>query len=676
MKILFINHHHLNSNSGIHIFNLANQLTLLGVECGVCVPEQKDAVRALGTPLFEVIDIDDVRTNRKNWKSDIIHAWTPRESVRLLTLELLETYNCPYIVHLEDNEEALVKAATGMSNSSINKLSITQLDRIIPPHMVHPKRYRDFLKEASGFSLLLDKLHEFCPPDIPYVVFWPGYEEGIDWALPPDTKFKKQLGIEPNEHVVVYTGNVHPANRKELFSLYLAVGLLNRKGIRTRIVRTGHDFVPLIEKPLEIINDFCISLGYVERSELPTVLSIADALVQPGKADEFNNYRFPSKLPEYFATGKPVILPATNIGRYLKDGEECFLLRDGHALEIATKLEILFKDQGLRKKIGEGGRRFAENNLKWADSANTLYKFYQRLLNDNTIEEIQPKKSRQDVVLANSFKSPDFKNESDLESTGEVIPFLSYATVKDYCDSADRFPNIMRNDGDLKDVQRPWMLKSILKMIPRGAKLLEIGAGEPIVADALDKFGFEVTVVDPYDGAGNGPQDYAKYIKDYPRIKIIKSYFNKNTPSLAPNVFDCVFSISVLEHVPHNKLKDVFIGISHFLKPGGYSIHCTDLVVAGNMAEWHDKGFREILFWQIKLKNPSMDDFQVHQQVDKLVDEFYQDITANLDTYYHSAQGYNLWRERRPYDEYPFRKIVSMQTCAYKNLLTNLARNQ
>ena len=258
------------------------------------------------------------------------------------------------------------------------------------------------------------------------------------------------------------------------------------------------------------------------------------------------------------------------------------------------------------------------------------------------------------------------KDKSIERHLGKSLPILDYATVIDFCDSADHFPQVMRFDGDLKDVQRPWMAKTILRMLPLGVKLLEIGGGEPLVSNALQKFGYDVTIIDPYDGSGNGPLTHAQYVKDYPNIKIVKSYFKENIP-LPINAFNCIFSISVLEHVPHGKLQDVFTGISKFLKPGGCSIHCTDLVIAGQTADWHDKGAREILYWQNKLKNPHLDEKSIRQRVDDMFNIYYQKMAADLETYYHSAQGHNLWRGRKPYDDFPFRKIVSMQTCAMKN---------
>ena len=45
--------------------------------------------------------------------------------------------------------------------------------------------------------------------------------------------------------------------------------------------------------------------------------------------------------------GRPVILPACNLGNELADGEHALLLRDGSALEIAARIEQLIDDRDL-----------------------------------------------------------------------------------------------------------------------------------------------------------------------------------------------------------------------------------------------------------------------------------------------------------------------------------------
>lgn len=381
MHILFVNYHHLDSNSGIHIFNLANHLSRLGVKCTVCVPNHKETAQALGSCDFDIYEFDELTRLMRPGLVDLIHAWTPRERVRMMTETLAHGYDTTYVVHLEDNEENILEANLGTSVKNLLDLPDKHLDVLISKDFSHPMRYKQFIAQARGVTMVIDTLGNFIPETKAKTVIWPGYEENLQWYRTADESLRRRLNIAPEEYVVVYTGNVHSANQQEVFSLYLAVGLLNRCGVSTRLVRTGTDSVPLYDNTLKSLDKFCIPLGHVPRSQLPNILSIADVLVQPGKTDVFNIYRFPSKLPEYFASGKPVLLPAVNIGNFLKDEEDAILLKQGNAVEIAQKLELLFPDRERCKKIGRAGQQFAEGNLKWMYSAEKLLEFYQRLLN-------------------------------------------------------------------------------------------------------------------------------------------------------------------------------------------------------------------------------------------------------------------------------------------------------
>ena len=116
--------------------------------------------------------------------------------------------------------------------------------------------------------------------------------------------------------------------------------------------------------------------GVCPRPALADYIAAADILVQPGKAGAFNDYRFPSKLPMFLASGRPVVMPRSNIGRYLRDGEHCLLLGDGTARELARLLAGLAEDPDRRRRIGQAGREFAKNNFSWKKSAENLASFY------------------------------------------------------------------------------------------------------------------------------------------------------------------------------------------------------------------------------------------------------------------------------------------------------------
>src|SRR5947209_1438821 len=161
------------------------------------------------------------------------------------------------------------------------------------------------------------------------------------------------------------------------------------------------------------------------------------------------------------------------------------------------------------------------------------------------------------------------------------VDAVCYGTVRDYCDSCDHLPWLASVQNDLKDLQRPWTIKATLGLLPPPARLLEIGAGEPLVAACLVRVGYEVTVVDPYDGSGGGPQQVELFTQAYPEVRIIRARFQLGLPELAEDIFDGIYSISVLEHIPKAAMPELFEAITAHLRSGGYSYHSIDCVAKG-----------------------------------------------------------------------------------------------
>src|SRR5262245_34876524 len=109
MNVVFVNYHDFTSNSAVHIFNIANELVGSGHGCAVAVPGDPATIGVLGTPDFQVLGFRDARKGALRFADggppSLVHAWTPRELVRELTEELVSRHGCPYVVHLEDNED-------------------------------------------------------------------------------------------------------------------------------------------------------------------------------------------------------------------------------------------------------------------------------------------------------------------------------------------------------------------------------------------------------------------------------------------------------------------------------------------------------------------------------------------------------------------------------------------
>jgi glycosyltransferase involved in cell wall biosynthesis len=351
----------------------------------VCVPDGKETIRELvEAPSFRYLDFEDARNGRLE-RPTLVHAWTPREFVRRLTQRLAARDRSPYVVHLEDNEE-LVREQWLASMSRPRRLALKGLGRL--EGLVDPRRAPGFLTEAAGVTVVVERLLELKPPAVPGEVISPGFEADLFHPQAADPALRVELGIEQDERVLVYPGNAHVLNAEELRALYAAVGLLNRDGPRTRLVRLGQDDVDFLGDEHGELERHVVRVPYRPRRALPRYLALADVLVQPGGPDDYNAYRFPAKLPEFLAMGKPVVLPATNVGLELRDGENCLLLHSGTPQETAAAVRRLFDDAELRERLGRGARAFAVERLAWPETARRLLRFYERVLaGDRAVRE-------------------------------------------------------------------------------------------------------------------------------------------------------------------------------------------------------------------------------------------------------------------------------------------------
>ncbi|MEP7071569.1 MAG: class I SAM-dependent methyltransferase [Verrucomicrobiota bacterium] len=238
---------------------------------------------------------------------------------------------------------------------------------------------------------------------------------------------------------------------------------------------------------------------------------------------------------------------------------------------------------------------------------------------------------------------------------------LEYGTVQDYCDSCDHLPWISRVQHDLKDSQRPWTVKAALGLSIPGSRLLEIGAGPPLVSGMLTELGYDLTIVDPYDGSAGGPAEFETFLQRYPDIRFVREQFTLHLPQLEGELFDGIFSVSVLEHVAEPALEGLFAAVAAHLRPGGCSFHSVDCVTQGNDAEYHLDQCLRIALYQSALAG--------ERGPDKgWLRAFFNKADQDVETCYLSAAGHNLWRGAMPYATFPFRKVLSFQTVATRQL--------
>lgn len=382
LNILFLLPGSFASNNALHAAGLANELAGAGHACAIAVAHDRATIAHHASPRFQALlhveAADHVFPNGRG--PDIVHAWTTAERVRRLAETVRRHHAARLVVHLEDNEQEVLAQAIGRSFADLADLPPAELDALVTPALSHPHRSREFLASADGVTLITAKLRELAPVAARCLTFWPAADERFFHPRPLPAEFRRVLDASPDTTVLFYHGNVHAANAAEVRELYAAVTRLNDSGTPVTLIRTGLDAVDFLGVHAARAREHVLELGQIlHHRHLPPLMALADIFVQPGGPDAFNDYRFPSKLPEFFALGRPVVLPRTNLGEKVRHGTDAYVLERADANGIAHAVRELRGDPALARRLAEGAVRFAQENFSWRRSAEALAKFYATL---------------------------------------------------------------------------------------------------------------------------------------------------------------------------------------------------------------------------------------------------------------------------------------------------------
>ncbi|NLF40797.1 glycosyltransferase family 4 protein [bacterium] len=107
-----------------------------------------------------------------------------------------------------------------------------------------------------------------------------------------------------------------------------------------------------------------IVTGRCSDEQLPLFLSAADVFVLPMADTLANRARFPHKIGDYLAVGRPVVLTA--VGDYpalLRDAQAAVVVADAHA--AADAAACLLADEEQRRHLAARGRAWVREHLDW-----------------------------------------------------------------------------------------------------------------------------------------------------------------------------------------------------------------------------------------------------------------------------------------------------------------------
>lgn len=383
LNLLFILPGSFTSNHALHVAALANELVAAGHACAVAVAHDLKTMAHLDRPAFRgmthtMAENDPDFADKRG--PDIVHVWTTSENVRILAEKLRSRHQSRIVVHLEDNEQQVLALATGRTAAELLLLPDRELDHLVTTDRSHPRLSRGFLIRCDGVSVITSRLREFVPIGKPCLSLPPAADERHYYPRLVPESFRAALQLAPDTTLLLYPGNVHASNAAEVRELYAAVLELNRTGVPVLLIRAGQDGINFLGELAHAVAPYVLELGQIlHHRHLPPLMALADIFVQPGWPDAFNDYRLPSKLPEFFSIGRPVVLPRTNLGTTLRHGIDAYVLEQADAAGIATAVRELRTDRALYDRLAQGATAYAAQHFSWRRSADKLAKFYQTL---------------------------------------------------------------------------------------------------------------------------------------------------------------------------------------------------------------------------------------------------------------------------------------------------------
>jgi glycosyltransferase involved in cell wall biosynthesis len=349
--------------------------------------EGADRVNALATrfhsfrgPRLSPADLDAARA----FGPSLVHAFNPRVGTLMAARSYASATGAPLFVHWEDDEWSI---RSGYGRRSLPRRVARLGRRVLAP--IAPcqgifvnRRALRWAAEAAGNDALTPALAERVEQHL-------GRECAVVFPITPATNSAPadppELPASLEGHALVgLTGEVHPGSVDDLALALWAIADVQRRGKKVALVHAGKALprfdLDEIARAAGVQPGTAVFLGYRPFAEIPPLLRTLDILIQPGRPNEFNRLRLPSKMQAYLQSGTPTITFAVGFGELLEDRDEVLKLHGFDVRELADRIDDVLSDPALAQRLAGGGPRAAARLLDPARNAEALIAHYRNCL--------------------------------------------------------------------------------------------------------------------------------------------------------------------------------------------------------------------------------------------------------------------------------------------------------
>jgi glycosyltransferase involved in cell wall biosynthesis len=179
------------------------------------------------------------------------------------------------------------------------------------------------------------------------------------FSSPSRKKIRKKFGMKNNDYAIIYTGKIVPS--KGIDILMKALVPLWKKNIPAYCLLVGDGPTEYKEKCLQLVSpkfrQYIHITGMLKPEELYEYYSAADVGVWPLQES--------LAMVDAAACRLPFIANNTLGARERISNNNAILYKKGSWIDLSRKLEYLYKNHSLRKKMGNNGLQLVVKELQW-----------------------------------------------------------------------------------------------------------------------------------------------------------------------------------------------------------------------------------------------------------------------------------------------------------------------
>jgi glycosyltransferase involved in cell wall biosynthesis len=386
MRICYTNFSDLNEPSTLNIFYLGEELAKLGHEITMLLPRQ--GIRYIShSKRVNLVYFDIISSPREakvasqaiiqtlvalRQRFDIIHSVKPLIQSALPAITAGTFKNTIKVLYWDDYE-AFGQHLSPKSNVFYNAL-IGGLER-------------EFLKMFDGIicvSPFLAEIAKSFHPDSKVYLMQNGFSKELFSVRVSPERIKKKLNIKRSDKIVMYAGGLKHSEDIDLVIRAMPYVLEELPNTKLVISGRGPARDDLVRLSKEIGLSHSVIFTWVPfHEQVPELLSAADVLTIPLRDRIFNRARFPNRIPEYMAAGKPIVTNKVGVANIIfKDGYNAIVVDSEDPKEFAHGIIRALIDDEEARKIGERAREYAWDYLTWDKIAQGIESFYVALLKE------------------------------------------------------------------------------------------------------------------------------------------------------------------------------------------------------------------------------------------------------------------------------------------------------